>query len=548
MTSLRRILSRFDADTGGGTVVIFAMALVPLIAVMGAAIDYTAAARLHDRLQVATDATALALCKANASLTATDLQVLARDMLAAELGSTRAELDVPVIAGPPRTVALTTRSTYRTAFSGMIGVNTITLTTSAQCSAAQHWFEIALVLDTTGSMGSSDGGVTKIQSLRQAATTFVNYVYDSPALSGFSKIALVPFAAAVAVDPVTAASAPWTDGTGASSLHWANVADAAASGFSSRLSLFSRLSQTAPGWAWAGCFEAETYPRSVQDGKPDTAVADTLLVPMFAPDEAGNGGTTSHRETSSGRTQRTGNSYLDDATATAGCTTTPADDATRMRRACKYVAPAGANTGGWAGPNTMCRSRPLTRLTSSRTALSMEIAALQADGNTNIHQGVIWGWRTLSPLSVFADGVPYTQRNTTKVLVVMTDGMNVWPSASNTVLQSTYSAYGYYTNADGSKPDARLPPANAGPTSDSQARAAMDALTREACRNAATAGVLIYSVGFSTASDPIDSQGLQLLRDCAGVTERMFIATDSNALVTAFQRIAQGIGQLRLAR
>ena len=76
----------------------------------------------------------------------------------------------------------------------------------------------------------------------------------------------------------------------------------------------------------------------------------------------------------------------------------------------------------------------------------------------------------------------------------------------------------------------------------------MDALTREACRNAATAGVLIYAVGFSTASDPIDSQGLQLLRDCAGVPERMFIAADSNALVTAFQRIAQGIGQLRLAR
>ena len=196
----------------------------------------------------------------------------------------------------------------------------------------------------------------------------------------------------------------------------------------------------------------------------------------------------------------------------------------------------------------MCRSRPLTRLTNSRTTLATEIAALQADGNTNIHQGVIWGWRTLSPLSVFGDGVPYTQRDTTKVLVVMTDGMNTWPSASNTLLQSAYSAYGYYTNADGSTPNSRLPPANASPTSDSQARAAMDALTREACRNAATAGVLIYAVGFSTASDPIDSQGLQLLRDCAGVPERMFIAADSNALVTAFQRIAQGIGQLRLAR
>ena len=45
MTTLQRILCRFGADSGGATVVVFAMALVPLIAVMGAAtsqVAYTA--------------------------------------------------------------------------------------------------------------------------------------------------------------------------------------------------------------------------------------------------------------------------------------------------------------------------------------------------------------------------------------------------------------------------------------------------------------------------------------------------------------------------
>jgi hypothetical protein len=196
----------------------------------------------------------------------------------------------------------------------------------------------------------------------------------------------------------------------------------------------------------------------------------------------------------------------------------------------------------------MCRSRPLTRLTDDRAKLKTEIGLLQADGNTNIHEGVLWGWRTLSPASVFADGVPYSQQNTTKVLVLMTDGMNTWGDANNTVLKSYYSAYGYWTNADGSKPNPRLPPANANPTSEAQARAGMDALTRETCKKATDAGVLVYTIGFSVTTDPIDQQGLKLLADCAGSSDRTFVANDADSLIAAFQKIAQGIGKLRITQ
>ncbi len=218
-----------------------------------------------------------------------------------------------------------------------------------------------------------------------------------------------------------------------------------------------------------------------------------------------------------------------------------------MMRGCKYLSPQSVTTSSGRGPNFMCRSRPLTRLTANTSTLKSEIAALDANGNTNIHEGLLWGWRTLSPNSVFADGVPYTQKNTTKVLVLMTDGMNTWGSQTNTVLKSNYSAYGYWTNADATTPNVRFPTANANIANDTQARAAMDALVRETCSNARSK-VMVYTIGFSVATDPIDQQGLNLLADCAGSADRTFVANDAKGLIDAFQTIVKSIGTLRLTQ
>ena len=151
--------------------------------------------------------------------------------------------------------------------------------------------------------------------------------------------------------------------------------------------------------------------------------------------------------------------------------------------------------------------------------------------------------------TVFADGAAYSGSGTrtVKIIVLMTDGTNTWTAASgNPVTGSTYSAYGYFTNADGSKPNARLPSANANPSTSDKARAAMDALTAESCTNAKATGITIYSVGFSVATDPIDGAGQTLLSNCASQSGNYFLASDSTALNTAFGSIAQGIGQLRL--
>ncbi len=72
---------------------------------------------------------------------------------------------------------------------------------------------------------------------------------------------------------------------------------------------------------------------------------------------------------------------------------------------------------------------------------------MKADGGTNILEGVMWGWRTLSPNAPFADGRNYNWESgrikNRKFIVVMTDGDNVW-NALNNPNGSIYSPFGYF--------------------------------------------------------------------------------------------------------
>lgn len=185
----------------------------------------------------------------------------------------------------------------------------------------------------------------------------------------------------------------------------------------------------------------------------------------------------------------------------------------------------------------------LLRLGNSSSTLLNKINAMSADGYTNIHEGFMWGWRTVSPVGPFADGKPYSDTTTYKVIVLMTDGFNTWNALDNQINKSDYSALGYYTSANG-----RLPPSYQNVTNDTQARAAMDALTLEACSNARALGITIYTVGFSGTYDPIDQQGKNMLTACAGSSQRAFVTNSADGLQTAFTQIGNQISKLRLSK
>ncbi len=571
MDSLRRGLRGFVSNGRGNVAIIFGLASLPLLAFTGAAIDYGLATRLQVKLQAATDATALTLCQTPQTTTTPQLQTQAKTVMTGYMANaTNLLVDALAVTSAPRKITLTTHVNSRTFFPAFTGVSSPKVTATSQCATPlPKTFEIAMVLDNTGSMANSSGSQSKLQAAQQAASNFVDYVKGNDAFATNSRISIVPFAASVAVDPTTTGSATWIDRNGLSKYHWTNVDknQAAAAGFPSRLSIFAALQKLSPSWAWGGCFETLPYPQNVSDGTPTDN--DSLYVPMFAPDEPGPGSTggvcwNSNSDTRCYNTSNVSfNSYINDSSGTSLCPNTT-NVITAENQACKYKYISGASPYNPSppnlpnGPNYQCTSRSLQRLTTDSVALKKLIAAMSPVGSTNIHEGMMWGWRTLSPISVFGDGAAYSAANSTaptatnKVIILMTDGANSWPDNTySNFNQTTYFSEGYLKNADNSNPTSRMSSSfqniNSIQTT-SQQRDALDQLTLESCINAKAVGISIYTVGFSVPSDPIDDQGIQLLQNCATNAKQAFIANDSNGLVTAFGQIAASIGALRISQ
>ncbi|MCJ2054798.1 pilus assembly protein [Methylobacterium sp. J-070] len=558
---------RFVRSRGGNVAILFAFLSVPMLMLSGAAVDYGFATRLETKLQAATDGTAILLCQTPLTTTTPDLNTMAQTTMVGAMGVTNLVVDPLVITSNPRQITLTAHKLSTTFFGKLTGTTSINPGAKSQCATPlPKTFEIALVLDNTGSMAESSGGQTKLQAVQTAATNFVNYVYTSAAFSSATKISIVPFAAAVAVNPSTYRYATWIDQNGQSSYHWTNVLSPGGSNFTSRFDIFAKLQAAYSGWGWAGCLETLPYPLNVQDGAPTSGTKDSYYVPMLAPDEPGDSSKTYAGYTVNNNTYYSFNSYIDDDNGTNNGTCAMMSSSTSFNsaegRACKYVSPHNAaptslntSTGIPNGPNFGCTTQPLQRLTNDTTGLKTLISNMAPLGSTNIHEGFMWGWRTLSPKSVFADGSAYASTanssNATtinKIIILMTDGTNSWATNPYSPNGSMYFAAGYFQNANGTTPNPRLPSTNQNVSDTASSRNALDALTAQACTNAKAVNISIYTIGFSIPSDPIDAAGQTLLKNCASSSNQYFLANTSDDLIGAFQQIQASIGALRLTQ
>ncbi len=157
---------------------------------------------------------------------------------------------------------------------------------------------------------------------------------------------------------------------------------------------------------------------------------------------------------------------------------------------------------------------------------------LQAAGNTNILEGVTWGWRVLSPGEPFTQGKAYGAPNNRKIIILMTDGMNNFGGVNN-MNDSSYFTYGFarqgligqVTSDNGALNDL------------------LDAKTLQACANAKAAGVVIYTIGFGSGANG----SADLLRSCATQASYYFAPQNSSDLDPVFQLIAQSINNLRIS-
>ncbi len=185
-------LRRFGRAREGNIAVIFAFSMVPVIASVGAAVDYSRANSIKADLQAALDATALMLSKEAAVDTHDQLQSNALAYFKAMFNRPAYET-IAVTANYTdangSTLVLNASVNVKTDFMQAFGYDTVTLSGSSTAQWGTTRLRVALVLDNTGSM-SSDG---KMDALKTATTSLLSQLKDAATNAGDVYVSIVPF-------------------------------------------------------------------------------------------------------------------------------------------------------------------------------------------------------------------------------------------------------------------------------------------------------------------------------------------------------------------
>lgn len=485
----------------------------------------------------------------------------------------------------------------------------------------KNTLEVALVLDNSGSMDytGTGSGKKRLVLLKEAAKQLVDTLAAQSAqmkqLPKPVQFAVVPFAASVNIGP-DKASASWMDQDGISPIHHENF-DWSVFNFTdwkvqktgdiwyktgskwgtqngqkmTRFQLYTDLQRqtgtqsvqtgetcttknkkttctpvytSVPVYgsyaSWGGCVEARPSPYNNNDAPASSAIPATFFVPMFAADETD---------------LKDGNSRSADANWWADVSTN-SNSRTRQVYTPKYYTPAPTGTAaatGAGGPNASCTTTAITALTdvsnaTGVTKVKTAIDAMQANGATNVPEGMAWGWRVVSSGEPFSEGRAESEKGNDKVVIVLTDGANTYYTPSSLGYndlgsnKSTYSAYGYAgRNTTGyTKPrifqDTTV---SSSDYSNDNYTKALNAQFSTLCSNAKAAGLLVLTVSLDlSSSNSTEKAQMDALKACSSDSRFRKDATDASKpaklywnatggnLADKFKEIADELSNLRI--
>lgn len=351
-------MKNFLKNTSGSILPTMGILTIPLAIAAGAAIDYTRYTNMRTEVQTGIDAAGIAAIGelnnirqqvGQSGLTGNafnqkvedELTIYANSFLEANIQSkiaknayTLTTKYIPATRDQDGGIEMVANITYDTVFGGVDGkdgglllfTDKIYDELTSIVTVGNRTIEVALVMDNSGSMGStpSGGSKRKIDSMKEAATKLVTDLFNSAADSASSepvKFSLVPFAGSVNVGPLGHENldGDFMDVRGINpanneNLDWRNTfrttetVNVAGNGYVvrvggipvTRLDVFDMI-----GEPWAGCVEMRPWPHNVldtivearqrgynninnqldgdNDGVNDGAKA--LFIPYFAPDE-----------------------------------------------------------------------------------------------------------------------------------------------------------------------------------------------------------------------------------------------------------------------
>ncbi len=372
-----KVARRFAGADQGNIAVIFAIACVPLISFVGAAIDYSRANNARSSMQAALDSTALMVSKDLTSglITTSQINAKAQAYFAALYTNTDANsvaISATYTAGSgssSSTVKVTGSGSITTDFMKLAGFPNLDFGTSSTATWGNVRMRVALALDNTGSMAQSG----KITALRTAASNLVDQLSALAKTDGDVYISVVPFAKDVNVGSSNYNQSwiDWTDwdaANGSCSNNWYTTQGSCVGA--------GRTWTAKNHNTWTGCVTDRTQPYDAQSTAPATATVATL----FPAEE-----------------------YYENGELYCKTGNNPP---------LQQIAPLSYN---WTSLKTM-------------------INAMQPTGGTNQPIGLAWAWQTLlqqSPMNAPAEDPNY---NYVHAIILLSDGLNTedrWPAYGN---------------------------------------------------------------------------------------------------------------------
>ena len=508
---------RFARDTRGNAAILFGLAIIPIVLIVGVAVDYGRAITVRGAMSDAADAAALAIGSWT-NLTNAELEKKAQQFYQANYASSlssdiKSDFKVNFVGDD---IVVTATASVPTTFLRLANLNSLDIGTTNTITTRQRNIELALVLDTTGSMANSG----KMSAMKAAAKAMVDDLFGKQSVSDTLDISVVPFAAAVNVGKDNR-DAAWLD-TNAKSA----VASEDFQGSANAFDLFRKLKAVRSSWDWQGCVrERAGAEYELTDAVPTTGVPDSLFAPYFASDEPDTDDYYHNRGYSYT------NSYIEDG----DCGESRSWD--RGPEVCqkytgKYSSPKRTYDYYADGPNQNCPPRPITALSNSKSTVTNAIDALEPDGSTVIPAGLLWGWRVLSPEAPFTEGKAYDEKERVKAIVLLTDGQNDIDAPRNNHNRSYYNAFGFAASG------------HLGSTNGYYAESELNSKTATVCNNIKAKGILIYTIGFRIN----DSTTQNLLKNCASKPDMYYNSPSNSQLAEIFSDIAQGLSELRIAQ
>jgi Flp pilus assembly protein TadG len=361
-------LGKFAAGESGQIAIIFASMVVPVVILVGSAIDYGRAYHGRTTLQLALDSAVLAAGRAfdqtgdtaQASAAGETFFTAAIEDNGLDSTITRNEAD------SQGNVYMTAHSTIDTGFLSLMGIDELKVEVESKSLTSDTGgmdVELAVVMDVTGSMTPeySSTGVDRMAVAKQAAVDLVNTLMPPSPQARSVKVSLIPFSSKVNVGEYA------EDVTG--------VADEVTG------TRTVRVRTTCAARFFGICIR---YNYRDEEQTFTTYRMDCVVERMHT----------------------TGHAY-DDA---------PPSDA--LFHAFTTEDPDA----------TECTPQyPVVPLTDHRQTILDAVDALEGDGGTAGHLGLAWGWYTLSPLwnSVWPSnrvGAEFNREERLKALIIMTDG------------------------------------------------------------------------------------------------------------------------------